>query len=171
MARLGAAVTGIDPSERNIATASVHAEEMGLSIDYRVATAEDTRAAGATFDVVLAMEVIEHVPSPVNFVSTCAELLKPGGLLFIATLNRTLKSFGLAIIGAEYVLGWLPKGTHQWEKFITPEELENWLLASNLEIRDRTGVAYNPLTGEWRQVRDMGVNYMFVAQKPAASGG
>ena len=171
MARLGAAVTGIDPSERNIATASVHAEEMGLSIDYRVATAEDTRAAGATFDVVLAMEVIEHVPSPVNFVSTCAELLKPGGLLFIATLNRTLKSFGLAIIGAEYVLGWLPKGTHQWEKFITPEELEIWLLASNLEIRDRTGVAYNPLTGEWRQARDMGVNYMFVAQKPATSGG
>ncbi|MFO0994664.1 MAG: bifunctional 2-polyprenyl-6-hydroxyphenol methylase/3-demethylubiquinol 3-O-methyltransferase UbiG [Hyphomicrobiales bacterium] len=170
MARLGAAVTGIDPSDRNIATAKVHAEEMGLAIDYRVATAEDLLAGGAAFDVVLAMEVIEHVPSPVNFVATCAGLLKPDGLLFLATLNRTLKSFGLAIIGAEYVLGWLPKGTHQWEKFITPEELEVWLLGNGLAIQDRTGVVYNPLAGAWRQARDMAVNYMMVAQKPSAAG-
>jgi 2-polyprenyl-6-hydroxyphenyl methylase/3-demethylubiquinone-9 3-methyltransferase len=170
MARLGASVTGIDPSERNIATARVHAGEMGLAVDYRIGTAEDLLAGGGAFDVVLAMEVIEHVPSPVNFVATCSGLLKPGGLLFLATLNRTLKSFGLAIIGAEYVLGWLPKGTHQWEKFITPEELEAWLLGNGLAIRDRTGVIYNPLKGEWRQARDMAVNYMMVAQKPPVVG-
>ena len=169
MARLGASVTGIDPSERNISTARVHADETGLAIDYRVATAEDLLAGGASFDVVLAMEVIEHVPSPPNFVAACSGLLKPGGLLFMATLNRTLKSFGLAIVGAEYVLGWLPKGTHQWEKFITPEELEVWLLGNELAIRDRTGVVYNPLKGEWRQARDMAVNYMMVAQKPTVA--
>jgi len=167
LTRLGAKVTGIDPSERNISTARVHAEQMGLAIDYRVGTAEDLLADGASFDVVLAMEVIEHVPSPAEFVATCAGLLKPNGLLFIATLNRTLKSFSLAIIGAEYVLGWLPKGTHQWEKFITPEELEGWITANGLALRDRTGVTYNPLASEWRQSRDLGVNYMMVAQKPA----
>lgn len=166
MARLGAAITGIDPSERNIATANVHAQEQDLAIDYRAMTAEALAEAGETYDVILNMEVIEHVTDPQAFVRTCARLLKPNGLLFVATLNRTLKSFGLAIVGAEYVLGWLPKGTHQWEKFITPEELEAWLAASGLKRLDRTGVTYNPFSREWRRARDMDVNYMLVAQKP-----
>lgn len=129
-------------------------------------TAEALAETGATFDVILNMEVIEHVADPKAFVATCARLLKPGGLIFVATLNRTLKSFGLAIIGAEYVLGWLPKGTHQWEKFITPDELEAWLTESGLKQLDRTGVTYNPFSSEWRRARDMDVNYMLVAQKP-----
>ncbi|MFZ5673310.1 MAG: bifunctional 2-polyprenyl-6-hydroxyphenol methylase/3-demethylubiquinol 3-O-methyltransferase UbiG [Pseudomonadota bacterium] len=166
MSRLGAGITGIDPSEKNIATASVHASEQDLAIDYRAMTAEALAETGETFDVILNMEVIEHVADPSAFVQTCARLLKPGGLLFVATLNRTLKSFGLAIIGAEYVLGWLPKGTHQWEKFITPDELEAWLTQSGLKQLDRTGVTYNPFSGEWRRARDMDVNYMLVAQKP-----
>lgn len=166
MARLGAEITGIDPSEKNIATASVHAQEQDLAIDYRAMTAEALAETGATFDVILNMEVIEHVADPKAFVATCARLLKPGGLIFVATLNRTLKSFGLAIIGAEYVLGWLPKGTHQWEKFITPDELEAWLTESGLKQLDRTGVTYNPFSSEWRRARDMDVNYMLVAQKP-----
>ena len=166
MARLGAEITGVDPSEKNIATASVHAEEQDLAIDYRATTAEDLAERGESFDVILNMEVIEHVADPSAFVQTCARLLKPSGLIFIATLNRTLKSFGLAIVGAEYVLGWLPRGTHQWEKFIKPDELEAWLTASGLKQLDRTGVAYNPFSGEWRRARDMDVNYMLVAQKP-----
>ena len=137
-----------------------------LTIDYRAASAEQLAEAQETFDVILNMEVIEHVADPKAFVSTCARLLKPSGLIFIATLNRTLKSFGLAIVGAEYVLGWVPKGTHQWERFITPEELETWLAAAGLKQLDRTGVTYNPFSGEWRRARDMDVNYMLVAQKP-----
>jgi len=166
MARLGAEIIGVDPSEKNIATASVHAEEQDLAIDYRATTAEDLAERGESFDVILNMEVIEHVADPSAFVQTCARLLKPNGLIFIATLNRTLKSFGLAIVGAEYVLGWLPRGTHQWEKFITPDELEAWLIASGLKQLDRAGVTYNPFSGEWRRARDMDVNYMLVAQKP-----
>jgi 2-polyprenyl-6-hydroxyphenyl methylase/3-demethylubiquinone-9 3-methyltransferase len=165
MARLGAAITGVDPSEKNIKTASVHADEMGLAIDYRVGTAEDLAAAGETFDVILNMEVIEHVADPRAFVATCAAMLKPGGLMFVATLNRTLKSFGLAIIGAEYVLGWLPKGTHQWEKFITPEELRGWLGENGLSPRQELGVTYSPFSRQWKVSRDMDVNYMLVAQK------
>jgi 2-polyprenyl-6-hydroxyphenyl methylase/3-demethylubiquinone-9 3-methyltransferase len=167
MARLGAAVTGIDPSEKNIKTASVHAAEQELTIDYRAITAEALAAEGQTFDVILNMEVIEHVADPSGFVSTCASLLKPDGLIFIATINRTLKSFGLAIIGAEYILGWLPKGTHQWEKLITPDELKAWIARSGLDCLDETGVAYHPLANEWRRARDMDVNYMLVARKPA----
>lgn len=165
MARLGASITGVDPSEKNIKTASVHAQEMGLEIDYRVGTAEDLAAAGETFDVILNMEVIEHVADPRAFVATCAAMLKPGGLMFVATLNRTLKSFGLAIIGAEYVLGWLPKGTHQWEKFITPAELKGWLDENGLAVKDEKGVTFSPLTRQWKVSRDMDVNYMLVAQK------
>ncbi len=163
MCRLGAEVTGIDPSDKNINTASVHAEEQNLAITYRAITAEELAAEGARFDIILNMEVIEHVADPAAFTATSAALLKPGGLMFMATLNRTLKSFGLAIIGAEYILGWLPKGTHQWEKFITPEELTDWLKATNLTPQHQTGIAYNPLTGEWKPVRDMAVNYMLVA--------
>ena len=165
MARLGASITGVDPSERNIKTASVHRDEMGLDIDYRVGTAEDLAAAGAQFDVILNMEVIEHVADPQAFTRTCAAMLKPGGLMFVATLNRTLKSFGLAIIGAEYVLGWLPKGTHQWEKFITPAELKGWLADNGLSTKEELGVTYSPFTRSWKVSRDMDVNYMLVAQK------
>jgi 2-polyprenyl-6-hydroxyphenyl methylase / 3-demethylubiquinone-9 3-methyltransferase len=167
MARLGATVTGIDPSEKNIKTASVHAAEQELAINYRAMTAEALAAEGQTFDVILNMEVIEHVADPGAFVGTCASLLKPGGLIFIATLNRTLKSFGLAIIGAEYILGWIPKGTHQWEKFIKPDELKADLVRSNLKYLDETGVVYHPLANEWRRARDMDVNYMLVARKDA----
>ncbi|MEM7424717.1 MAG: bifunctional 2-polyprenyl-6-hydroxyphenol methylase/3-demethylubiquinol 3-O-methyltransferase UbiG, partial [Pseudomonadota bacterium] len=165
MARLGADVTGVDPAEKNIKTASVHASEMELPITYRALAAEDLSAEGKTFDVVLNMEVVEHVADVDLFMETSASLVRPGGLMFVATLNRTLKSFGLAIVGAEYVLGWLPKGTHQWEKFVTPEELEAGLRKGGMRIRDRSGVFYNPLAGVWRRSRDMDVNYMVVATK------
>jgi 2-polyprenyl-6-hydroxyphenyl methylase/3-demethylubiquinone-9 3-methyltransferase len=168
MARLGADVVAIDPSEKNVATARVHAEETGLAIDYRAATAEDLGQGGERFDVILNMEVIEHVNDPASFVAVCARLLKPGGLMFVATLNRTLKSFAFAIIGAEYVLGWLPRGTHHWEKFITPEELDRHLADAGLKRADLTGVIYNPLTGAWTRSRDADVNYMVVADKPQA---
>jgi 2-polyprenyl-6-hydroxyphenyl methylase/3-demethylubiquinone-9 3-methyltransferase len=167
MARLGADVVAIDPSNTNIATANVHAEEAGLAIDYRAATAEQVAAAGELFDIILNMEVIEHVIDPAAFVAVCADMLKPGGLMFIATLNRTLKSFAFAIIGAEYVMGWLPRGTHHWEKFITPEELDRFLGAAGLRRCDIAGVVYNPLTGAWARSRDADVNYMVVADKPA----
>ena len=165
MARLGADVVGVDPSEKNIKTASVHAAEVELVIDYRTGTAEDLAAAGEQFDVILNMEVIEHVTDPAAFTRVCAGMLKPGGLIFVATINRTLKSFGLAIIGAEYVLGWLPKGTHQWEKFITPEELKGWLSENGVAVKDESGVTYSPIRNEWRKSRDMGVNYMLVGVK------
>jgi 2-polyprenyl-6-hydroxyphenyl methylase/3-demethylubiquinone-9 3-methyltransferase len=169
MARLGADVVGADPSEKNIKTARVHAGEQELEIDYRIVTAEGLLAAGESFDVILNMEVVEHVADPAPFMKVCAGLLRPGGLMFVATINRTLKSFGLAIIGAEYILGWLPRGTHQWEKLIKPEELRGWLGANGLDILGETGVAYFPLTGEWRRSRDMDVNYMLMARKPARS--
>ena len=168
MSRLGADVTGIDPAEKNIKTASVHADEMGLPITYRAMSAEVLAAEGVQFDIVLNMEVVEHVADVDLFLEASASLVKPGGLMFVATLNRTLKSFGLAIVGAEYVLGWLPKGTHQWEKFVTPQELEAGVRRGGMRIRDRSGVFYNPLSGVWRRSRDMDVNYMVVAAKPSA---
>jgi 2-polyprenyl-6-hydroxyphenyl methylase/3-demethylubiquinone-9 3-methyltransferase len=164
MAKLGATVVGVDPSEKNIKTAMVHATEGGLAIDYRVGTAEDLAEAGEKFDVILNMEVIEHVAGPAAFVKSCASMLKPGGLMFVATLNRTLKSFGLAIIGAEYVLRWLPKGTHEWEKFVKPDELELWLKEAGLTQKSGSGITYHPLANEWRKAKDMSVNYMVVAQ-------
>ncbi|MFL5260638.1 MAG: bifunctional 2-polyprenyl-6-hydroxyphenol methylase/3-demethylubiquinol 3-O-methyltransferase UbiG [Hyphomicrobiales bacterium] len=167
MARLGAGVVGIDPVERNIATARVHADEVELAIDYRATTAEALIGAGEIFDIILNMEVIEHVADPAAFMSTCTGLLRPGGLMFVATINRTLKSFGLAIIGAEYVLGWLPRGTHQWEKFITPEEVRVWAADNALDVLAETGVAYSPFTGEWRRSRDMDVNYMMLLGTPS----
>ena len=163
MARLGARVVAADPSEKNIKTAMVHAAEHGLDIDYRATTAEQLAGAGEKFDVILNMEVIEHVNDPPAFVATCASMLRPGGMMFVATLNRTVKSFGLAIIGAEYILGWMPKGTHHWEKFITPDELGRDLEACGLTVNDRAGVIYNPLNQTWRRSKDMGVNYMMVA--------
>lgn len=166
MARLGAQVTGIDPAEKNIKTASVHAQEQTLDIDYRAMTAERLAEEGRLFDIVLNMEVVEHVADVDLFMSTSAGLVKPGGIMFVATLNRTLKSFGLAIVGAEYVLGWLPRGTHQWEKFVTPQELESALKTGGLTVRDRIGVTYNPLNATWRKSPDTDVNYMMIAAKP-----
>jgi 2-polyprenyl-6-hydroxyphenyl methylase / 3-demethylubiquinone-9 3-methyltransferase len=165
MARLGASIVGVDPSEKNIKTATVHATETELEIDYRCGTAEDLAAAGEKFDVILNMEVIEHVNDPQAFTRICSNMLNPEGLMFVATISRTLKSFGLAIIGAEYILGWLPKGTHHWEKFIKPEELKSWLGENNVSIKGETGVTYHPLGREWKRSRDMDVNYMLVGQK------
>ena len=166
MTRLGASVIGADAGEANIKTASVHAAEQGLDIDSRVTTAEDLAASGAQFDVILNMEVIEHVADRDEFLVSCAQLLKPGGILFCATLNRSLKAFGLAIVGAEYILRWLPRGTHDWNKFITPAELFKSIERTGLEVTEETGVTYNPLSDRWSLSTDMGVNYMMVATKP-----
>jgi 2-polyprenyl-6-hydroxyphenyl methylase / 3-demethylubiquinone-9 3-methyltransferase len=167
LARLGAAMLGADPAEDNIAAARAHAQESGLVIDYRATTAEDLAAAGERFDVVLAMEVVEHVADVGGFVATCASMVKPGGLMIAATLNRTLKSFALAIVGAEYVLRWLPRGTHQWDKFVTPEELEGVFERSGLRVIGERGIIYNPFADRWQLSSDMDVNYMLVAEMPA----
>jgi 2-polyprenyl-6-hydroxyphenyl methylase/3-demethylubiquinone-9 3-methyltransferase len=160
LARLGARVIGVDAAAENVAVARHHAEQAGVTLDYRCATAETLEAEGARFDVVLAMEVIEHVEGPEAFVGTCARLLRPGGLLVISTINRTLRAYALAIVGAEYVLGWLPRGTHRFEKFVRPEEIEAAARAAGLDRLDLTGVAYDPLADQWRQSRDVAVNYM-----------
>ena len=165
MARLGAAVVGADAAEANIKTAALHAEEQGLAIDYRTVTAEQLVDEGETFDAILNMEVIEHVADPQAFMSACGQLMRPQAIMFLATLNRTMKAFALAIVGAEYVLRWLPRGTHEWDKFITPKELENMADAAGLELFASTGVSFNPLTDKWRQSGDMSVNYMGVARK------
>jgi 2-polyprenyl-6-hydroxyphenyl methylase/3-demethylubiquinone-9 3-methyltransferase len=167
LARLGASVVGIDPAERNVRTAEVHARQSGLEIDYRATTAEALAEAGATFDVVLNMEVIEHVDNVPLYMKSCAALVKPGGLMVVATINRTPRAFALAIVGAEYVLGWLPRGTHDYRKFLTPEEVTALVTRNGMKVTDRTGVVYHPLADEWRPSRDMGVNYMLLAEKPA----
>jgi 2-polyprenyl-6-hydroxyphenyl methylase / 3-demethylubiquinone-9 3-methyltransferase len=167
LARLGAAVVGADPSISNIAVARRHAAQSGLTIDYRAATAEELAAAGEMFDVVLAMEVVEHVADVNLFVERTAAMVKSGGLLFAATLNRTAKSFALAIVGAEYILRWLPRGTHRWDKFVTPNELEIAIAQSGLKIAGETGVIYNLFADRWQLSRDMDVNYMMVAEKAA----
>jgi 2-polyprenyl-6-hydroxyphenyl methylase/3-demethylubiquinone-9 3-methyltransferase len=165
LTRLGARVTGIDAAERNIAVAAVHAEQSGLEIDYRHAGAEDLAAAGERFDAVLNMEVVEHVADVAAFLSSCAALVAPGGAMFLATLNRTPKSFLLAIVGAEYVLRWLPRGTHDWRRFLRPSELAAHLRGAGLDIAEMTGVAYNPLNDAWRETSDLDVNYMVLAVK------
>jgi 2-polyprenyl-6-hydroxyphenyl methylase/3-demethylubiquinone-9 3-methyltransferase len=167
LARLGASMVGADPSSSNIEAAKLHAGRGGLAIDYRVTTAEALAAAGERFDVVLAMEVVEHVADVGLFLRSCAGMVKPGGLMIAATLNRTVKSFALAIVGAEYVLRWLPRGTHRWDKFLTPNELEAALAAAGLAVKGETGVVYNPLTDQWRLSPDMDVNYMMTAAKAA----
>jgi 2-polyprenyl-6-hydroxyphenyl methylase/3-demethylubiquinone-9 3-methyltransferase len=167
LARLGAAVVGADPSAENIAVAQRHAAQSGLTIDYRCTTAETLAEAGETFDVVLAMEVVEHVADVGLFVGLAADMVKPGGLMFVATLNRTMKSFALAIVGAEYILRWLPRGTHQWDKFVTPNELEIAIARGKLQIIHETGVIYNLLADRWQLSSDMDVNYMIVAEKAA----
>ena len=167
VARMGAEVVGADPSERNIGIASTHARESGVAVDYRAVSAETLAEAGETFDVILNMEVVEHVADVEFFLSTCAKMVRPGGLMFIATINRTMKAMALAIVGAEYVLRWLPKGTHQYEKLVRPEELEKPLTASGMQIDERTGVFFNPLMNQWNLSRDMDVNYMMLATRPA----
>jgi 2-polyprenyl-6-hydroxyphenyl methylase/3-demethylubiquinone-9 3-methyltransferase len=165
LARMGAEMTGIDPAAGNIDIARAHAAPQNLALNYRADTAETLVAEGANFDAVLAMEVIEHVPDQAAFVATACALVRPGGLLIMSTLNRTLKSFALAIIGAEYVLRWLPKGTHKWERFVTADELARFMRRSGMRVIDRAGVVYNPFGGKWRLSGDMDVNYMMVAEK------
>lgn len=165
MARLGADVVAIDASERNVGVARLHAEQVGLAIDYRCATAESLVAAGERFDVVLSLEVVEHVADVDAFLEACATLVRPGGALVVATINRTPQAFALAIVGAEYVLRWLPRGTHQWSKFVRPSELSRALRPTGLALRELTGVAYNPLSDSWRVTRDLGVNYMAFATR------
>jgi len=165
LTRLGAQVVGIDAAEKNIEIAGHHAAGAGLKIDYRHAPAEVLAQAGETFDVVLNMEVVEHVAEPGAFLETCAALVAPGGSSIIATLNRTPKSYLLAIVGAEYVLRWLPRGTHDWGKFLRPSELAAHLRGTGLEIEVMTGVSYNPLDAHWRLSRDLDVNYMVFATR------
>jgi 2-polyprenyl-6-hydroxyphenyl methylase/3-demethylubiquinone-9 3-methyltransferase len=167
LARLGAAVVGVDPSDANIAAAKRHAEEMEIAIDYCCGTAEALAEAGERFDIVLAMEVVEHVADVAEFVARCAEMVKPGGLMIVGTLNRTMKSFALAIVGAEYILRWLPVGTHRWDKFVTPNELEIALGQGGLEVIDEAGVIYNIFADRWQLSTDTDVNYMVAAERPA----
>ena len=167
MARLGAEVVGADAAERNIPVAQVHAQQSGLEIDYRHTTAEAMAAAGEQFDVILNMEVVEHVADPLAYLTACHQLLKPGGLHICSTINRNPKSFAMAIVGAEYVMRWLPKGTHEWSKFITPDELFDLMSQAGLEPVDRTGFVFNPLTWVWRlSDRDLSVNYVTASLKP-----
>jgi 2-polyprenyl-6-hydroxyphenyl methylase / 3-demethylubiquinone-9 3-methyltransferase len=166
LTRLGGTLVGVDPSAKNIAAARLHAQASGLTIDYRVGTAEALAAAGERFDAVLAMEVVEHVADVNLFVRRCAEMVRPGGLMILATLNRTLKSFALAIVGAEYILRWLPRGTHQWDRFVTPNELEIAVELGGLGVIGTRGVIYNPLTDSWQLGRDTDVNYLMTAERP-----
>ena len=168
LARLGAQVTGIDPAPNNVAIARRHAEDGGTAVDYRTATAEDLAATGERFDAVLALEVVEHVPDPDAFVATACGLARPGGLFILSTLNRTAKSFALAIVGAEYVLGWLPRGTHRWSQFRTPEEIAGPVRAAGLKVLDRTGMVFDPLRNRWTLSRDTDVNYLLSAARPPA---
>lgn len=165
MARLGAEVVGADASATNIEVARLHASESGVDVDYRATTAEDLADSGEKFDVILNMEVVEHVADIDLFLGKCANMVKPGGIMFVATINRTLKALGLAIIGAEYVLRWLPRGTHQFGKLVRPDELEKSLSSAAMSIIDRTGVIYHPLADRWQRSKDMDVNYMVLAEK------
>ncbi|MFN3582450.1 bifunctional 2-polyprenyl-6-hydroxyphenol methylase/3-demethylubiquinol 3-O-methyltransferase UbiG [Phenylobacterium sp.] len=169
MTRLGFQVTGVDASERNIATASTHAREQGLAIDYRASTAEALLEAGEPpFDVILNMEVIEHVADPGEYLRDCARLLKPGGLMIVATLNRTLKALALAKIGAEYILRWLPAGAHDWSKFLKPDEIRGFLDGEPVSVDGPYGVVFNPFTGRWSESADADVNYMMTVVREAA---
>jgi 2-polyprenyl-6-hydroxyphenyl methylase/3-demethylubiquinone-9 3-methyltransferase len=168
LARLGAEVTGIDAAERNIAIAKIHAEQSGLEIDYRATTSEALAAEGQLFDMVLNMEVVEHVDNVPLYMKSCADLVKPGGLMLTATINRTLRARALAVFAAERVLRWLPVGTHDWNKFLTPDEIKALLRRNGLVVTAETGVVYHPLGDEWRQSADMGINYMIMAARPAA---
>jgi len=168
MARLGADVVGADAAERNIPVAQIHAEQSGLTIDYRHTTAEAMAEAGERFDVVLNMEVVEHVADPLAYLTSCQTLLKPGGLHICSTINRNAKSFAMAIVGAEYVMRWLPKGTHEWNKFITPDELYALIENAGLTPVDRKGFVFNPITWRWSlSAKDLSVNFVTASVKPA----
>jgi len=170
MARLGAEVVGADAAERNIPVAQVHAAQSGLVIDYRHTTAEALADAGEQFDVVLNMEVVEHVADPQGYLTACQTLLRPGGLMICSTLNRTPKSFAMAIVGAEWVMRWLPKGTHDWRKFITPDELYTLIGKAGLRPVDRRGMVFNPVSWRWSlSDRDFGCNYVTASVKVAPS--
>jgi 2-polyprenyl-6-hydroxyphenyl methylase/3-demethylubiquinone-9 3-methyltransferase len=166
MARLGATVIGADAAPRNIPVAQVHAQQSGLEIDYRNITAEELAAAGEQFDVVLNMEVVEHVADPLAYLTACQQLLKPGGLMICSTINRNPKSFAMAIVGAEYIMRWLPKGTHEWNKFITPDELYSLITDAGLTPVDRKGFVFNPISWQWSiSDRDLSVNYVTASTK------
>ncbi|MDO5648739.1 bifunctional 2-polyprenyl-6-hydroxyphenol methylase/3-demethylubiquinol 3-O-methyltransferase UbiG [Paracoccus sp. (in: a-proteobacteria)] len=165
MARLGADVVGADAGDENIAVARVHAQQQGLAIDYRATTAESLVDSGEVFDVVLALEIVEHVADPAAFIATCGRLVRPGGLVMLSTINRTARSFGAAIIGAEWVMRWLPVGTHDWSRFITPDELAGMAQSAGLTVADRRGMVFNPLTFGWSlSDRDLSVNYILTAR-------
>jgi 2-polyprenyl-6-hydroxyphenyl methylase/3-demethylubiquinone-9 3-methyltransferase len=166
MARLGATVTGVDASPQNIDVATAHAAQSGLAIDYRCDTAEALAAEGRQFDVVLALEIIEHVADRALFVASCAALVKPGGVLILSTLNRTIKSLALGIVAAEYILRWVPRGTHDWRKFVRPHELAADLRANGLVLRDLAGLDFDPKTAGWRLAPRPSVNYLMFATKP-----
>ena len=168
LAERGAAVVGIDATARNIEVARHHAAGEGLSIDYRHCLAEHVRAAGERFDVVLNTEVVEHVADQRLLMATCSELVKPGGIMIVATLNRTIRSFVLAIVGAEYVLRWLPRGTHDWRRFVRPREIDTMISPFGLTTTNVTGVSFNPIAGRWRLSGDTGVNYMLLAERAAS---
>ncbi|HXA71151.1 MAG TPA: bifunctional 2-polyprenyl-6-hydroxyphenol methylase/3-demethylubiquinol 3-O-methyltransferase UbiG [Stellaceae bacterium] len=166
LARLGAVVTGIDAAEANIAVARAHARGADLEVDYRQASAEELSAAGERFDAVLALEVVEHVADLDAFLAAAAALVRPGGAFIASTLNRTPRSLLFAIVGAEYVLGWLPRGTHRWDRFLKPSELAAALRRRGLQARDIRGLVYDLLAREWRLGRDLGVNYLIFAVRP-----
>jgi 2-polyprenyl-6-hydroxyphenyl methylase/3-demethylubiquinone-9 3-methyltransferase len=168
MSRLGFSVTAVDAGAANIAAASAHASAGGLAIDFRCTTAETLLAAGeAPFDIILNMEVVEHVADPAAYLASCAQLLAPGGLMILATLNRTLKALALAKYGAEYILRWLPPQTHDWKKFLTPDEVRAMLAAEPVTVDGPFGVAFNPLTGKWSRSSDTDINYMMTVSRPS----
>jgi len=164
LCRMGFAVTGIDAGERNIGIAETHARQSGLALDYRVGGPEDLNE-NETFDVVISMEVIEHVPDPEGFIAQAARHVKPGGVFVGATLNRTAKAYALAVVGAEYVLGWLPKGTHQWKKFVKPSEFAGYLRRADIRTAEMVGASYDMVTGEWSETPSLDVNYMILGIK------
>jgi 2-polyprenyl-6-hydroxyphenyl methylase/3-demethylubiquinone-9 3-methyltransferase len=166
LSRLGAGMTGLDPAAENIEAARRHAAGHDLAIAYRAGRVEELATEGTTFDVVVCLEVVEHVPDPAGFLKACAALVRPGGLMLLSTLNRTIKAYLLAIIGGEYVLRWLPVGTHQWERFVTPDELARYLRAAGLEAPAIRGLLYNPLADAWSLSADTDVNYLASAAKP-----
>lgn len=169
MARLGFSVVGADASEKNIHIARTHAAAGGAPVDYRCTSAEALAEAGETFDVVLNMEVVEHVADLKLYLESCARLVRPGGIMFVATLNKTLKAFALAKVGAEYVLGWLPRGTHDWSRFIEPKKLAAMLRQAGLIVRATQGLSFDPLSWDWRLTPDTDVNYIVVAARPKIS--